>query len=252
VEQLRRRAAEGTGSYAAAGLATAANSALTAVASPVLGHWADRGRAVLVLTVCGLGEASLLVTMVIALRTGAPTPLVIGIAGLAGALAAPIGPVTRVVLPRLAPDPAQVQTAYALDAIAVELTYVAGPAVVGVIALAGPYTATLMCANVVGFASLLLSTGLVSLGALLLFAGLFIAPLTAVELLLVTALAEGYRDGGVHLGQHGRVPRLRRRQRGRRVGVGHRQRPADGRPRRRRDGGGLRGGGVGPARPARN
>jgi hypothetical protein len=49
--------------------------------------------------------------------------------------------------------------------------------------------ATLMGANLVGFASLLLSTGLVSLGALLLFSGLFIAPLTAVEFLLVTGLA---------------------------------------------------------------
>jgi MFS family permease len=47
----------------------------------------------------------------------------------------------------------------------------------------------LMLLNVAGFASILLATGLVSLGALLLFAGLFIAPLTAVEFLLVTKLA---------------------------------------------------------------
>ena len=297
--------AEGTGSYAAAGLATAANSAATAFVSPVLGRIADRGRADAVLAICGVGEASLLVAMVLALRADAPVWLVIVIAGLAGGLSPPIGAVTRVVLPRLAPDPASVQTAYALDAIAVELTYVAGPAVVGIItAIAGAYVATIVAAvitavgtlalatapavrttyravprvstdaaprrrsplrtrgmvvvlavafvqaaaygimevaipahaehlghasaagilvalwsvgsivgglwysgltlrtpayrqygilmllNVAGFASILLATGLVSLGALLLFAGLFIAPLTAVEFLLVTNLAD--------------------------------------------------------------
>lgn len=294
--------AAGTGSYAAAGLATAANSAATAVVSPLLGRIADRGRAVAVLAICGVGEAALLIAMVLALQADAPVPVVIAIAGLAGALSPPIGAVTRVVLPRLAPDPASVQTAYALDAIAVELTYVAGPAVVGIItALAGPYVATIVAAgitaigtlalatapavratyasrpapvahtrrrsplfargmvvvlavgfvlsaaygvmevaipahaehlghpsaagllvalwstgsivggliysgltlrmpphvqygvlmllNVLGFGVILLGSGLVSLGAVLLFAGLFIAPLTAVEFLLVTGLA---------------------------------------------------------------
>jgi MFS family permease len=296
--------AEGTGSYTAAGLATAANSAATAVVSPLLGRIADRGRAASVLAICGVGEAALLVAMVFALRADAPVPVVIGIAGLAGALSPPIGAVTRVVLPRLAPDPASVQTAYALDAIAVELTYVAGPAVVGVVtAVSGAYVATIVAAsitavgtlalatapavrtayadrpppvrpsatrrrsplfargmvvvlfvafvqaaaygvmevaipahaehlghasaagllmavwsigsiagglwysgltlrtpphiqygvlmllNVAGFAAILLGTNLLTLGGLLLFAGLFIAPLTAVEFLLVTALA---------------------------------------------------------------
>jgi hypothetical protein len=46
-----------------------------------------------------------------------------------------------------------------------------------------------MCLNVVGFASILLGTGLWSLAAVLLFAGVFIAPLTAVEFLLITQLA---------------------------------------------------------------
>lgn len=49
--------------------------------------------------------------------------------------------------------------------------------------------AILMCANLLGFGSLLLATGLPSLGVLLFLAGLVISPTTAVEYALVTALA---------------------------------------------------------------
>jgi MFS family permease len=297
--------AAGTGSYAAGGLAAAANSALTAVTAPTLGRWADRGRAVAVLTATCLAQAGLFIALVLALRADVPVALVITLAGLAGAVNPPIGAVTRVVLPRLAPDPQAVQTAYALDAISVELTFVVGPMVVGLIAaVTNPYVATLvaailtvtgalalatapglraayerstvrpaptrrrrsplrtpgmvvvllvaglqsaaygvlevaipahaehlgrpeaagpvvaawsagsivgglwysgqtwrtpparqyavlMCANTVGFGSVLLATGLPSLGVLLFLAGLVISPTTAVEYALVTALAPG-------------------------------------------------------------
>lgn len=89
----------GTGSYGAAGLATAANSALTAVTAPALGRLADRGRAVAVLVSTGLAQAALLVALVLALRSDPGLPLVVALAGLAGAVNPPIGAVTRVVLP---------------------------------------------------------------------------------------------------------------------------------------------------------
>jgi MFS family permease len=147
----------GTGSYAVAGLATAMNSALTAVTAPWLGRLADRGKAPELLTICGLGNALTLCGMVFALMSHAPAPAVVAIAGLAGATSPPIGAVTRVVLPRVAPDLAG--TAYALDTILVELTYVLGPALIAAIAAAGgPYaavfvTALLSAAGSVGLAS---------------------------------------------------------------------------------------------------
>ncbi|MEV0715697.1 MFS transporter [Asanoa sp. NPDC050611] len=151
--------AEGTGSYGAAGLATAANSLLTALVGPLLGRLADRGRAVGVLVWCGLAQAALLVGLVLALRAGAPAWLAIVLAGLAGAVNPPIDPVTRAVLPRITTDPEQVRTAYALDAIAVELTYVVGPAVVGLItAVADAYVATLVAAAVTAVGSIGLAT----------------------------------------------------------------------------------------------
>jgi len=149
--------AEGTGSYGAAGLATAANSALTALVGPVLGRLADRGRAVGVLVWCGLAQAALLVGLVLALRAGAAAWAAIVLAGLAGAVNPPIDPVTRAVLPRIAPK--HVRTGYALDAIAVELTYVVGPALVGLItAVADAYTATLVAAAVTAAGSIGLAT----------------------------------------------------------------------------------------------
>jgi MFS family permease len=135
----------GTGSYAVAGLATAVNSALTAVTAPWLGRLADRGKAPEVLTICGLGNALLLCGMVVALASGAPVWTVLALAGLAGTLNPPIGAVTRVVLPRVAPHLAG--TAYAFDTILVELTYVLGPALIAAIAAAGgPYAAVFVTA----------------------------------------------------------------------------------------------------------
>lgn len=147
----------GTGSYAIAGLATAVNSALTAVTAPWLGRLADRGRAPEVLAVTGIGNGILLCGMVFTLMSGAPAGIVVGIAGLAGAVNPPIAAVTRVVLPRIAPDLAG--TAYALDTILVELTYILGPALIAAISAVGsPYaavfvTAFMSAAGSVGLAS---------------------------------------------------------------------------------------------------
>jgi MFS family permease len=149
--------AAGTGSYAAAGLATAANSAMTAAAGPALGRLADRGHAVAVLVCCGLSQAALLVALVLALRSGAPAWTAVLLAGLAGAVNPPIDPVTRAVLPRIAPE--QTHTAYALDAIAIELTYVVGPVVVGLVtAFADAYAATIVAAVVTVAGSIGLAT----------------------------------------------------------------------------------------------
>jgi len=151
--------AAGTGSYGAAGLATAANSALTAATGPVLGRLADRGHAVAVLVSCGVAQALLLAGLVVALRAGAGPAVAVVLAGLAGAANPPIDPVTRAVLPRLAPTPELLRTAYALDAIAVELTYVVGPAIVGVVtALADAYAATIAAAVVTAVGALGLAT----------------------------------------------------------------------------------------------
>ncbi|GAA1395669.1 MFS transporter [Catellatospora coxensis] len=135
----------GTGSYAVAGIATGAHSAITAFTSPWLGRLCDRGHAVAVLRVTGVLYALLLTGMVAALWTHQPVALIIGLAALAGAANPPVGAVTRVVLPGLAPG--HVQTAYAFDAITVELTYVLGPVLIALVtAVSNPYVAVVVTA----------------------------------------------------------------------------------------------------------
>ncbi|GIG16245.1 MFS transporter [Catellatospora methionotrophica] len=135
----------GTGSYAVAGIATGAHSAITAFTSPWLGRLCDRGHAVAVLRVTGVLYALMLSGMVAALWTHQPVALIIGLAALAGAVNPPVGAVTRVVLPGLAP--AHVQTAYAFDAITVELTYVLGPVLIALVtAVSNPYVAVIVTA----------------------------------------------------------------------------------------------------------
>jgi MFS family permease len=143
----------GTGSYALAGLAAAANACATALCGPLLGRLSDRGHAALILTLSGIAQAASLVGLVVALKTGLDGVPVVAIGAITGAVNPPISAVTRTVLPRLAPDEPTRMTAFALDALLVELTYVIGPACVGVVAAVWDgYTATLLAAvfNAVG------------------------------------------------------------------------------------------------------
>jgi MFS family permease len=136
----------GTGSYAIAGLAAAADSAATAAFGPLLGRLADRGYAPVVLVATGLAQGAALITLVIVLHAHLPG-VVVAVAAGTGAVNPPIAAVTRTVLPRLAPDEATRRTAFALDALLVELTYVVGPALVGVVsAILGGYAAALLAA----------------------------------------------------------------------------------------------------------
>jgi MFS family permease len=143
----------GTGSYAVAGLAAAANSAATALFGPTMGRLADRGHTALLLVVTGLAQGASLVALVFALRGHLDASVIVAIAAVTGAVNPPIAAVTRTVLPRLAPDEESKQTAFALDAVLVETTFVVGPAIIVAIqSFSDAYAATLFAAalNVVG------------------------------------------------------------------------------------------------------
>jgi MFS family permease len=143
----------GTGSYTIAGLAAATNAAATALCGPPLGRLSDRGHASLILVLTGLAQAVTLVGLVIALKIHLDGTLIIGIGGLAGIVNPPVAAVTRTVLPRLAPDDRSRRTAFALDALLVEMTFVIGPALVGIVsAIWDGYDAAILAAvfNVVG------------------------------------------------------------------------------------------------------
>jgi MFS family permease len=132
-----------TGSYAIAGLTSATYGIAMAVMAPILGRLADRRGPrpvlfaeaalypllLLVLLAVVLGDAPVLVVLLAAAGAGMSTPLVSG--------------TVRALWSRV--DPAVRPTAYALDATATELVFVAGPtAVAALTVLASPAVAVVV------------------------------------------------------------------------------------------------------------
>jgi MFS family permease len=126
-----------TGSYAVAGLAAATYGVAMAVTAPVLGRLADRRTPRPVLLAQAAVYPLLLVLLVAVVLGGAPAPVVVAASAAAGFATPLVSGAVRALWSRV--DPAVRPTAYALDATATELVFVAGPTLVAALAvLAGP------------------------------------------------------------------------------------------------------------------
>lgn len=134
---------ESTGSYAAAGAASAAYALAFAVVSPARARTADRRGPVRILLLMGLLHPLALAALVGLAAAGAGVGLQALAAVLAGATVPPLGAVLRAMWPRLVPESALV-TAYALESVVVELCFVGGPLLVAVLTgVLGPSAAVL-------------------------------------------------------------------------------------------------------------
>jgi len=120
-----------TGSFSAAGAAAGAYGATAGFLAPARARVLDRfGRRRVLLAFAVLFGLSLLALALVTSR-GASTLWCVSMAGLAGALAPPLGPTMRVVWASLTPSPALLRKALSLDAVLEELLYLAGPALSG-------------------------------------------------------------------------------------------------------------------------
>jgi len=137
----------GTGSVAVGGLAAAAAAAGEAVGGPALGALADRParsggqRPVL------LAAAAVHVTALVGIALGAaslPVPVLLAVTLLAGLALPPVGAFSRARWMRRTPE--LVPTAMAGENAADEVAYVMGPALAGLVALAGSTTWSLWVA----------------------------------------------------------------------------------------------------------
>jgi MFS family permease len=115
-----------TGSFATAGAVTGAYAVALAVGGPLLGRLVD-GRGQRVVLLASAGAAALLLAAIAALPPGAAPAVLLALAAGIGFATPPIGACLRSLLPRLLPDAGAVRAAYALDASASELTWIAGP-----------------------------------------------------------------------------------------------------------------------------
>jgi MFS family permease len=119
-------AAHLTGSFGAAGIVTAAYGVALGVGGPFLGGVVDRRGQTLVLVACACAVLPLLGAFAV-LPVGAPVAVLVALAAGVGLAEPPVGACVRALFPSLVAEPEALRAAYAVDASASELTWIAGP-----------------------------------------------------------------------------------------------------------------------------
>ncbi|MCW2981868.1 MAG: hypothetical protein JWO14_3595 [Solirubrobacterales bacterium] len=144
-----------TGSFGSAGVVTGAFTIGIGITGPLLARQIDRRGSGPVIIPASLLSAAGLVAVVLLGRAGAGTvPLVIA-AALGGCGTPPVGGVLRRHWAELV-EPSELQTAYALDAVMVELIFVSGPLLAGGLAATAGPAIGLLVAAVLGSAGAIL------------------------------------------------------------------------------------------------
>ena len=140
---------ESTHSFAVAGVAVGAFAVSEAAMAPVIGGVVDRIGMTGILVASALGQAAMLVALVVASDAGAPSGILVLFSAGAGACMPPVSACVRMLWPRITSDRKMRDSAYALDATAQEIVWTAGPLIVGVLAGAvSPRAAVLAVAAV--------------------------------------------------------------------------------------------------------
>ena len=139
---------ESTGSYAIAGAVAGSLAAGSGIGAPVQGRLVDRFGARRVLPPLGVGHAAALGALVAFGELDAPVAVLVACGFTAGFAIPPTSSVLRSLWPRLLRDrPELLQPAYALDAVMIELIFIAGPLLTALItALVSPAAALIVSA----------------------------------------------------------------------------------------------------------
>lgn len=135
-----------TGSVATGGLATGLVAIATAIASPLIGRWADLRGQRFALSIMVPINAVMLLTLLTAALLAWDGPLLWLICLAVGGTALPIGSFTRARWVNSTRSPRELMTAFSYESTVDELVFVLGPALVGVAASAAVPAAPLALA----------------------------------------------------------------------------------------------------------
>jgi len=133
-----------TGSFAIAGFVAAAFAIANAVSLPIQGRLVDRLGQTRVLSVALVLNPIALIGLVLAAGAGAGPPELAAIGALSGATVPATGSCMRALWSTLIPDASLRQSAYALDAVSLEVAFIAGPLLTAaLVAIGSPTIAVL-------------------------------------------------------------------------------------------------------------
>lgn len=145
-----------TGSFARGGAATACYVVGLAVFAPALGRLIDRKGPRLTLMVCAFAFPAALVSLVLAVLTGAAASTVLFSAAAAGAAFPPITVCMRTYFRRRLDDEELLAAAYSLESVLIELIFIVGPLVVALFVAFASAAAAVLFAAACGFGGTLL------------------------------------------------------------------------------------------------
>jgi MFS family permease len=126
-----------TGSFAVAGATVGAYLAASAVTAPIVGRFIDRRGPHIALVVTGIVSPAALLVLWIAKPIGLSPAQMTAAAVVAGAFAPPITVLTRTMWRHRFDGDVDRKTAFALDAVLVELAFTAGPALIALLLAVG-------------------------------------------------------------------------------------------------------------------
>lgn len=124
-----------TGSYAIAGLVAAALAVGLGVGAPILGRLVDRVGQSRVVATCAVASGACMAALAVATTRGAATGTMVALAAGAGLAFPPLSPCMRAAWRSLIADPVDRTAAYALEAVAIEIIFISGPVLVGLLLL---------------------------------------------------------------------------------------------------------------------
>ena len=138
------------GDFARAGTAVGTNFVVMALAAPIQGRIIDRKGPRKVLLVTGLVNPLALLGVLLSAHYHLPFYVLVACAAIAGAFASPITTLTRTMWRNLFHTEEDRRTAFSLDAVMIEINFMAGPAIMAfVLAASGPLTAFAIAIGIV-------------------------------------------------------------------------------------------------------